>query len=78
MKKIVLLLFILTLAGCGGVSLISRGTEDLYTKEFIAKIERAKGVYSQGNSEQALNDLNLIKDEMLLPTERAMKRNLSI
>jgi len=76
MKKIVLFLFIVSLAGCGGVSLINRGTEDLYTKEFVAKIERAKGVYSQGNSEQALSQLDLIKDEMLLPTERAMKRNL--
>ncbi|WP_034721271.1 ABC transporter substrate-binding protein [Bacteriovorax sp. DB6_IX] len=76
MKRIVLFLFLLGLVGCGGVSLISRGTEDLYTKEFIAKIERAKGVFSQGNAEQALADLNLIKEDLLLPSERAMKRNL--
>jgi tetratricopeptide (TPR) repeat protein len=76
MKRIVLFLMMLSLIGCGGVSLISRGTEDLYTKKFIAKIERAKGIYSQGNSEEALKQLNLIKEELLLPSERSMKRNL--
>lgn len=76
MKRLLLFLSLLALFGCGGVSLINRGTEDLYTKEFIAKIERAKGVYSQGNSKEAIRLLNQIKEEMILPSERSMKRNL--
>lgn len=76
MKKLILFVSLLALIGCGGVSLISRGTEDLYTPEFTLKIERAKGIYAAGNPDKALAQLNLIKDESLLPSERAMKRNL--
>jgi outer membrane PBP1 activator LpoA protein len=76
MKRIILFLVFIFVAGCGGISMITTSTEDLYSKEFIARIENAKGVYSGGDFQKALNLLNNIKEETLLPSERAMKRNL--
>lgn len=76
MKKCFLYLLLLCVFGCGGISLIETGTEGLYSPEFISKIDQAKGAYSAGKKEVALGQLELIKDESLLPSERAMKKNL--
>lgn len=76
MKKLVLYFLLLCVFGCGGISIIDRGTEGLYTPEFISKIDQAKGAYSAGNKDIALSQLELIKDDALLPSERAMKKNL--
>ena len=76
MKKIIVYISFLLLASCGGISLISRGNEDLYTPEFTKLIERAKGAYAAGSKDTAIKQLEAIQDEPLLPTEIAMKKNL--
>lgn len=76
MKKYLFYFLIIVLAGCGGISVINRGVENLYTPPFLAKIEQAKGAYGAGKQENALAILEQIKEETLLPSERAMKKNL--
>lgn len=65
------------LVSCGGISLLQRGSpSDLYTDDFMEKVENIKSMYARGESEEALSLLQKMGEEDLLPSERAMRRNL--
>jgi tetratricopeptide (TPR) repeat protein len=75
--RIFTLLFILLLSGCSGISIISgQNSEDLYTKQFLISIGKIKGRYGAGDKKGALAKLKLLKEENLLPSEKALRRNL--
>ena len=76
MRKIFFFLLIIFISSCGGISVISRGKEDFYTKNFMTKINSIKKTYEQGQTPLGLKQLELIKDQGLTPEELAMKRNL--
>ena len=55
------------------------GREDvsnLYGEQFMIEIGAVKSKYGQGLSAEALQDLQKIEEESLLPSERALRRNL--
>lgn len=67
----------LLLSGCSGISLLSGSSlSDLYTEDFLVEIEAIKLKYRQGQSSEALGDLQKMGEETLLPSERALRRNL--
>ncbi len=70
------LLIFLILVGCSGISMISPGTEDLYSKAFMTQIEQYKKQFSVGQKEQALNSLKAMSEVEMLPSEKALRRNL--
>lgn len=65
------------LIGCSGVSVINKGEVlDLYGDKFLQKIGAIKEQYRQGQSEPALQRLKRMDEQLLLPAERALRRNL--
>ena len=74
---ILILLLLVGVAGCGGISMLSKqSTKDLYSEKFLMGIGAIKEQYRQGNSEIALTNLKRIEENVLLPSERALRRNL--
>ena len=67
----------LFLVGCSGIKMISPGMEDLYTDKFKNDIELIKKDFASGRKEVALKKLSAMDEKTLLPSERAMKRNLA-
>jgi outer membrane PBP1 activator LpoA protein len=49
---------------------------DLYTSPFIKKVDEIKAKYNRGQDMAALSDLQAIDEGLLLPTEKALRRNL--
>lgn len=49
---------------------------DLYREDFLQKITKIKTDYKQGRNTAALQSLKEMPEETLLPTERALRRNL--
>ncbi|MFT6068567.1 MAG: tetratricopeptide (TPR) repeat protein [Bacteriovoracaceae bacterium] len=78
MKRILLVLILSVVVGCGGISMISGGSSrsDLYRQDFIKKISKIKTEYKQGHNKAALQSLKQIPEETLLPAERSLRRNL--
>lgn len=82
MKKFLICLFFLS--SCSGVQMITadRGvaekvdTSKLYDQEFLKKINSAKEKFRQGKADVALNELRVIKNDNLSPSENATKQNL--
>ncbi len=67
----------LFVGGCSGIQML--GTKDvsyLYSDEFTAKISSVKALYRNGKSNEALNSLKKMNEQVLNPSERAMRRNL--
>ena len=64
--------------GCSGISTLADKSvkKSLYSKNFLALIETAKGDYQNGSFDKALSILKGMKDQDLLPSERSMRRNL--
>ncbi len=48
----------------------------LYSQKFLTKINEIKDKFRQGKSDQALKELNLMKEEGLSASERATRKNL--
>lgn len=70
------LTFLLLLGSCG-VAMIKKGSRsDLYTETFITKLDAIKAKYRQGEGDVALKSLMEMPEEGLLPSEKAMRRNL--
>tara|TARA_Y100000768_G_C23985625_1_gene688662 strand:+ start:2008 stop:4017 length:2010 start_codon:yes stop_codon:yes gene_type:complete len=80
MKKflsIISLSLLLFLSCCSDISMISRGArEDLYTSEFLSQIDSIKSTYKRGDAETALKKLKAFDETKMLPSEKAMRRNL--
>lgn len=78
MKKIpILLITLLLLHACGGISVLSSGSpEELYRPAFLKKVEVAKSLYGNDKKKEAIAQLKALKEEDLLPAERGLKRNL--
>ncbi|OUR93712.1 hypothetical protein A9Q84_19820 [Halobacteriovorax marinus] len=77
MKNILSILILISFISCSGVSLLSGGDpKDLYTEKFMVFIKAVKNEYKKGQSQHALKKLQSYKTEMLLPTEKALRRNL--
>jgi tetratricopeptide (TPR) repeat protein len=74
---ILLMLSHFLLIGCSGISMLQRGGgSNLYTEKFTTQIELIKELYGRGEVEEALAELQKMGEEELLPSERAMRRNL--
>lgn len=77
MKKIIFTLILLAFSSCTGISLLSGSDpSDLYSEKFLTFITSVKDDYKKGQSEVALKKLKSYKTETLLPTEKALRRNL--
>ncbi len=77
MKKFISTIILLALCSCSGISLLSGSDpSDLYTEKFMTFINAVKEDYKKGQSEVALKKLQAYQTEMLLPTEKALRRNL--
>lgn len=73
----ILLLMTFLFWGCSGIKMISApNTSDLYTEKFLITVAGIKEQYKQGNSELALTSLKKIEEQTLLPSEKALRRNL--
>lgn len=67
----------LLLGSCGGISMISRGSsKDYYSKDFLDQVSLIKEDFKFGRTDLAMSKLKGMNDQMLLPAEAAMKRNL--
>lgn len=73
---ILVVISLLFLAGCGGIQMLGASKSDLYTADFLEKVGAIKERYRLGDATNALIQLQAIKEDTLLPTERALKRNL--
>ncbi|WP_417335236.1 ABC transporter substrate-binding protein [Halobacteriovorax marinus] len=77
MKKIISIVALIVLCSCSGISLLSGSDpSDLYTEKFLTFINAVKEDYKKGQSEIALKKLQGYQTETLLPTEKALRRNL--
>lgn len=79
--SIITLVSLLFVNSCSDISMITRGSRsDLYSSEFLSKIESIKGLYKSGQSDLALKKLKAMdqgkKAKLMLPSEKAMRRNL--
>ena len=76
MKKLIILLLCF-LSGCSGIKMLSGvNRSDLYTSPFVKKVDEIKAKYNRGLDMAALADLQAIDESLLLPTEKALRRNL--
>jgi outer membrane PBP1 activator LpoA protein len=72
-----LLIVLQCLIGCSGVSFLQGADRtNLYSEEFLVIIEEIKSKYNRGESDEALRELQEISEQELLPSERALRRNL--
>jgi tetratricopeptide (TPR) repeat protein len=80
LRRLISTLFVvqfLFLASCSGISFLQGADKsNLYTPEFLEIIEGIKFKYNRGDSDEALRDLQTISEQELLPSERALRRNL--
>lgn len=77
-KLIILTLFMaFLLNSCGGISMISRGSsKDYYSKDFLEQVAHVKEDFKFGRTDIAMSKLKGMNDQLLLPAEAALKRNL--
>ena len=76
MKSIIYTILLL-LYSCSGIKMLNGPKRsDLYTPAFIAQVNGIKASYNNGNDEIALQKLMGIREEGLLPAEKALRRNL--
>lgn len=75
-KSTILLTILFVLTACSGITMLSQKKEELYSEAFVKKIEVVKSLFRQGQSDQALATLKQIDENLLLPTEKASRRNL--
>ena len=70
------LTFLLLFNSCG-ITMIKKGSRsDLYTENFMIKLDAIKAMYRKGEADVALKSLMEMPGEGLLPSEKAMRRNL--
>ena len=75
--SIIAITLLFAFSSCTGISLLSGGDpSDLYSEKFMTFINAVKGDYKNGQSEIALKKLQAYQTETLLPTEKALRRNL--
>lgn len=71
------LILTLFLTGCSGIRMLSGPSQkDLYSNDFLAKVEQIKTQYRRGEVSQALQALQKIDESTLRSTEKALRRNL--
>lgn len=75
-KSLVLVLLLFILNSCANISFINNDTSSLYTPKFLQEIGSIKEAYRQGNDLLALQKLNTMKADKLMPTEKALRKNL--
>ncbi len=77
-KNFILVIVILvSFISCSGIKTISGGlNRNLYSKEFLIKINGIKNIYSRGNSNLALERLSKIDIATIKPIENSLRRNL--
>lgn len=76
MKKLIILLCFV-IVSCSQISVIKeRDRSDLYSQNFLERIEGAKNLFRSGNHSLALERLNQFDDSKLTPVEIALKDNL--
>lgn len=74
---IFLSLLLMFATGCGGIQVLGGAKKsDLYTADFLEKIGGIKERYRLGDGVNALVQLQNLDETNLLPTEKALKRNL--
>lgn len=66
------IIFLLT--ACAGVQMLSQ--QEIYTEEFLKKIDSIQLVYRDGDKSSAISKLEQLQDETLNSDERAKKYNL--
>ena len=71
-----LLLLGLAFTSCSGISFIQGPAANLYTANFLQKIEQAKTLYKEGDYGAALSTLAAQEDSQLSVDEQAFKYNL--
>ncbi len=76
MKYFYQLIVFILIVSCSGITMISPGSEDLYSKEFMARVEIYKKQFGDGQKELALKNLKAMKEEGMQPSEKALRRNL--
>lgn len=73
--SIIFSFLILLLYGCGGIEVIHGLRTDLYTPEFISKIDEIKKFQKDGQIKEAITALHSMADSSLTPVEQAVKYN---
>ncbi|MCK5073340.1 MAG: ABC transporter substrate-binding protein [Bacteriovoracaceae bacterium] len=62
---------------CSNIRILGGGKRsDLYRSGFLKQVKVVKGHYARGNSDKAVQILNAMSTEELLPAERAFRKNL--
>lgn len=75
-QKFLILSFMLIFASCSGIQSLGVKKSDLYTANFLERIGAIKERYRAGDATNALAQLQSLDETKLLPTEKALKRNL--
>lgn len=76
MMRFILILALALATSCSQFSNKKTEGENLYSKEFLVKIETIKELYKKGETEAALKSLESIHDNNLKPVEKSLKSNL--
>lgn len=72
-----IIIFLLFIIGCSGTSKKYQSAESqIDNPEFLAKIDKAKKSYQDGDLAGALTELNAINEQKLPQMEKAVRRNL--
>ena len=74
LMKTLLVFLLVFLQSCSGIKLLT--PEQIYDKDFLARIDGIKAVYKGGDASKALTQLNQMNDMEMGPAERAVKYNL--
>jgi ABC-type branched-subunit amino acid transport system substrate-binding protein len=76
-KSIISFLVLAIFVGCSGISMIEKGVpKGIYGDKFLELIGSVKEQYKQGQTDAAMTRLKAMNEEKLLPSERALRRNL--
>ena len=68
-------LLLVLLVSCSGISFLG-SKKNYYTDPFLSQIKTIKSIYRKGDVEVALQKLKMMDDQTMLPTEKALRRNL--
>ena len=78
--KLFFLLIVLLLSACSGVSVIEKGEKSkpqvITTAHASQEIEEAQKLYRQGDLDKAVQQLNILQDANITPSDFALKYNL--
>jgi len=78
-KRLNIIFFIATflISSCGSIQFLSEtNRKDLYTEQFLNKVQIAKTTFAEGQNNKAILELKSLDSKSLLPSERSLKNNL--